>query len=340
MNKIVVRMPNWIGDAVLAGPSLRALRLRHPEAEIRAAGRPWLSDLFSGTGLVHGAVPLADGGGYRASRADGAALRAGGFDAGLLLTNSFGTALAFFLAEIPERWGYAREGRGFLLTRRVKVPADPRLHQRDYYLNLLAGLGQASGPAAPVELTVTPEERASARRALEAAGRRAGRPLVAFGVGAAYGPAKRWPAGRFAELAVRFAGDPGADVLLLGSPGESGIAEEVAAHAGRPLLDFAGRTTLREMMALLSLAGLFVTNDSGPMHIAGALGVPVTAIFGPTDPAATGPVAAPAAVVRREAPCWPCLYRTCPYDHRCMTRIEADDVFAAARPLLREAEAP
>ena len=334
--KLVVRMPNWIGDAVMALPVLESLAASGPEPdfEVWAAGEPWVGDLLPARLGVRGALTLPRTRGLKELRAATDALKAHRFEAGLLLTNSFGSALALRLAGIPERWGYARDGRGLLLTRRVpaKAGSQPR-HQRDLYLDLLSGLGfRTISPG--IGLNVSEEERAAADRTLEAAGCDLSRPLVILNPGAAYGPAKRWPAERFAELGRLFRSRAGADILLVGSAGERELAEAVAAAVGGPVMNLAGRTSLRELAALIGQGRLFVTNDTGPMHIADALGTPILALFGPTDPVVTGPGRARAAVLKIDVPCWPCLYRKCPYDHRCMTGIAPEDAFEAGRELL------
>ena len=332
--KIVVRMPNWIGDAVMALPVLGSLGASGTDIEVWAAGEPWVGDLLSPDLRVQGALTIRRDRGVKAARREAAAIRALGFDAGLLLTNSFGTALLFRLAGIPERWGYLRDARGPLLTRRVRVrdTLEPR-HQRNYYLDLLTGLG-FSASFVGSGLAVTGEESAAAERRLGAAGRDRSRPLVIINPGAAYGPAKRWPADRFAALGRLFQAKAGAEIALVGSAGEKDIARAVAGGLDRPALNLTGATSLRELVALIGLARLFVTNDTGPMHIADALGTPILAIFGPTEPAVTGPVRSRSAVLRKDVPCRPCLYRKCPYDHRCMTAIGPEEAFEAARRLL------
>jgi len=331
--KLLVRMPNWVGDAVLALPVLDALRRSQPGAELWVAGRPWIQDLIRPDGAVRGVLGVPENGGLKTLRASAADLSRHAFDAALLLTNSFASALLVTLAKIPERWGYARDLRTLLLTRPVPLPSPAGLHQADYYRHLLSSLEIEPGPR-EVRLDVSDEEARQAGQRLAGAGRPAGRPLVIFSPGASYGPAKRWPASRFAELGRLFESRTDAAIALVGAPGEEPLAAAIAAGLGRAPLDFTGRTTLRELMALAGQARVFVTNDTGPMHLANALGVAVVAVFGPTDPAATGPLSPPAAVLKKDVPCWPCLYRTCPYDHRCMQRIGAEDVFAAARPYL------
>ena len=332
--KLVVRMPNWIGDAVMALPVLGSLAASGPDIEVWAAGEPWVGDLLSPELGVRGFLPLPQPRGIKRLKAAARELETRRFDAGLLLTNSFGTALLFRLAGIPERWGYSRDRRGPLLTRRVRVKdAFETRHQRDYYLDLLAPLGFRASYSGS-GLKVTPEETVAAEKALDRAGRNRSRPLVILNPGAAYGPAKRWPADRFASLARLFQSQAGADILIVGSAGERDIADAVAAGLERPALNLAGRTSLRELIAVIGLGRLLVTNDSGPMHIADALATPILAVFGPTDPAATGPGRSRVAVLKKDVPCWPCLYRKCPYDHRCMAGIGPEEAFEAGRRLL------
>ncbi|MDD8025256.1 MAG: lipopolysaccharide heptosyltransferase II [Acidobacteriota bacterium] len=320
--KIVVRIPNWVGDAILARPALDSLAAHFPGAEIVVAAADWVRDLFG-----------REEGGPRVLTLDGKgsadALRAEAFDLGLLFTNSFGTALQFRKAGIPERWGYRRDGRGFLLTKGVKPPdsqAEPR-HHIHYYLDLLNKLGL---PTLEPELRfrLAPNERREAKALLRAQGAGDGRPLVVLNPGASYGPAKRWPAERFAALAGLLRRRE-ARIVLTGSAEEAALTAEIAAALDEPPIDLAGRTTLRSLLGIIGEAALFVTNDTGPMHLANALRVPVVAIFGPTEPRATAPFHPPATVLKKDAPCGPCLYRTCPFDHRCLRSISAEEAFQA-----------
>jgi heptosyltransferase-2 len=332
--KIIVRMPNWIGDAVLALPALATLRAAYPEAEIWIAAREWVKDLIGPRPSVQGIVALPEVRNLKSLRKAARLVKAGGFDIGLLLTNSFASALVFSLAGVRERWGYARDGRRLLLTRAVRVRETwAPLSQRDYYLALLAGLGLAP-LSGEIDLHVSAAEGKAADALLDTAGRDRSRPLVILNPGAAYGPAKRWPAERFAALAGLLRSRAGAEIALVGAPGDTSIADAIASAWDGKLLDFTGRTSLRELAGLITRARVFITNDTGPMHMANALKVPVVAIFGPTDPLRTGPFQPPSAVLKKDVPCWPCLYRACPYDHRCMTRIDPEEVFAACREFL------
>jgi heptosyltransferase-2 len=333
--KIVVRAPNWVGDAILALPAVDSLAAHFPGAEITIAAADWVREIFApepGRRAVLALPPVKSLSGLNAAAG---LLRDGGFDLAVLLTNSLGSALPFAKARIPERWGYRRDGRGPLLTRAVKPPdpqAEPR-HHLYYYLDLLTGLGLAT-VAPDLRLRVPDEERAAARAALAAEGLEAGRRLAVFNPGASYGPAKRWPAERFAALADRLAAEKGVRVVLTGAANEAGIVAEVAAAMKTRPLNLAGRTTLRRLLAVIAEAALFVSNDTGPMHMANALRVPVVAVFGPTEPRATAPFHPPAWVLKKDAPCGPCLYRKCPFDHRCMTAIGPDEAFAACAEAL------
>jgi len=332
--KIVVRTPNWVGDAVMSLPAVDAAARNFPGAEVWTAGPSWMKDLLPDEHAGR-FIPLDRTRSLGDLSRQASTIKSFRFDAGLLLTNSFGSALLFRRAGIPERWGYRRDGRGFLLTKGVpRKDGGRRVHMVRYYLDLIEGLGWKAGPP-EIRLSVRPADRDRAGKILRAAGADLSRPLAILNAGASYGPAKRWPADRFAALGRRLAESRGVGLVLTGTEEEAPLAEEISARLSRPAVNLAGRTTLGELVGTISLASLFVTNDTGPMHIANALRVPVVAVFGPTDPAVTAPFHPPAAILRKEAVCWPCLYRQCPYDHRCLAAVEVEDVFAAAVELLR-----
>lgn len=333
--KIVIRAPNWIGDSILALPAVEAVKRSSAGAEVWVAATDWVKDLFLLNGTADGVVPLGATKDFRSLKENARSLQTHGFDSGLLLTNSFGSALLFYLAKIPQRCGYATDGRGALLTARIRPEAEdiPR-HHLHYYLDLMSKLGfAASSPE--LRLTVTPTEKEAARSRLLSLGVDLDRPLVILSPGAAYGPAKRWPAERFAQLAARFQKEKGAEILIIGSSAEADIAASIHSAMERKPCVLTGQTTLPQLLDLISQAALFISNDTGPMHLANALRVPVVAIFGPTDPAVTGPFEQPSLVVKQDAPCWPCTYRKCPYDHRCMTSIPVEEVFRAGESLWR-----
>jgi lipopolysaccharide heptosyltransferase II len=331
--KIIVRAPNWVGDCVLAVPALRSLRRGFPQAGIWVAARAETGELFAVDGLADGTIVLPEDKGWRGLRPAAAKIREGSFDAGLLLANSFGSALLFYLSGIPERWGYAADGRSLLLTKPVPRPRGPaRRHHVHYYLDLVAGLGLEPLPP-EMRVGLPAADREAARVRLERLGVALSRPIVTICPGASYGPAKRWPAERFAEAAALIQERRGAEILIVGSAAEAGIAEAVRKGMQRQPHILTGATSLRELMGVISWSTLLISNDTGPLHLANALGVPVVAVFGPTDPAVTGPFAPPALVVKKDVPCWPCYYRGCPLDHRCMTLIAPGEVAAAADSL-------
>jgi len=268
------------------------------------------------------------------------------FDLAILLQNAFEAALLAWWARIPIRVGYARDGRSPLLTHAVAIDARiSRMHQAYYYLGLLTGAGlPAQGSLqAPIrdlrcDLDVRRADQEAARAMLRACGIREGERLIGVNAGAAYGGAKRWLPDRFAAVADHFAQTHGVRILVFGSIQERAIAEEVAAGMARPPVNLAGRTTLGQLMALIRECSLLITNDSGPMHLAAALGVPQVAIFGSTSDVATGPLGPRAEVLKHPVECSPCFLRECPIDLRCMTGLSAERVIEAAERRLAAAE--
>jgi heptosyltransferase-2 len=335
MMKIVIRVPNWIGDAILALPAISSLRENFPDARVWIAARDWVEDLFPADDFIQGTIPLPKLADLKSLRLSSQKLKDFNFDVGLLLANSFSSAFLFYLTRIPERWGYSSDGRSLLLTKSVPLKnKDHSDHQVNYYLNLISGLGLKTIPP-EIKLSLSQEERVAAREMLLSSGLDTAKLLVILAPGAYYGPAKRWPAPKFAELARMFQIKANAEIIIIGAQGEIDIARSIAALMEKEPWILAGKTTLRQLLGLISQAALFVTNDSGPMHIANALKIPVVAIFGPTDPRVTGPFQQPSAVIKKDVPCWPCLYRSCPYDHRCMMKIEPEEVFEASYAFLK-----
>lgn len=256
-------------------------------------------------------------------------LRRQRFDMAILFQNAIEAAVMASLAGIPKRFGYRTDGRALLLTKGVPVGRrERRLHHVRYYLHMLDNLGIPSGPAT-LRLACRKEELDWSR---ELSG---GAPVAVINPGATYGSAKRWYPRRFAEVADRLHERYGLKIVLVGSSGERPIAEEIAAAMRAPAENLAGKTSVRQMMAVVADARLVVTNDSGPMHVAAAFGVPIVALFGPTDPRTTSPWTRKAVVVRKQVFCSPCLLRHCPIDHRCMKRIAVEDVMQGVDFFLR-----
>ena len=334
--RVLVRTPNWLGDLVMALPVFTALRADQPDAVIAAGVPAALAPLVAAVGSVDEVWPVERrGDGLRHLTAEANAFRPGRFDRVLLLPNSFGSAWAARRAGIPERWGYAANWRRPLLTRAAPRPrrATPPLHLTGYYQALLRALGIE--PAAPVpRLAPTPKMAASAEALLEGAGVEGRSPLIGIAPGAAYGHAKRWLPDRYARVVTRLVQDRGAQVVLVGSGHdrdaghaiESSLASELS--TGTDVTNLIGRTDLSQLVGLLARCEGFISSDSGAMHLAAALGVRVTAIFGPTDERLTAPVGSHA-VLSHSVWCRPCFFRDCPIDHRCMTGITADQVFEA-----------
>jgi len=321
--RILVRAPNWVGDVVLSLPALRDVRSAFPASRIEVLARPWVAGLY-------GAVPEVDKVvESRGIAADAATLR-GRHDLALLLPNSFASAFALWRAGVPERWGYATDARGALLTRSCRVPASVRgRSQLYYYRAMLEGLGLAvAGP--PDASLACPEAWAERGRALLGAPG----PWIGVNPGAAYGTAKRWPPERFAAAAALVARRAGARIAIVGAGSERPLAERIAAQLGSSARILCGETTLAELVGVLRELRLLLTNDSGPMHLAAALGTPLVAVFGSTDWSETSPVSERARVVREETECAPCRLRECPIDHRCMTRVAVDRVARSALELL------
>ncbi|MEW6683063.1 MAG: lipopolysaccharide heptosyltransferase II [Nitrospirota bacterium] len=327
---LLVRAPNWIGDAVMATPTLTALRAGFPAARISVLGRSAVADVLAG----HPAVDEVVVDDHRGSHSGvlgrvrlAAEIRRRAFDTVLLLPNSFDSALAAAWARVPTRVGYRTDGRGPLLSVALPAPRRPLPHMTSYYLGLLSAWG-LDGDARAVSLAVTANERDNARERLAEWGAKSTDRIVAMNPGAAYGSAKRWPAERFAAVANRLVRD-GGFVIVLGSAAERALGDTITAGLDGRAVNAAGLTTIRDVMAILTWCRRLVTNDSGPMHLAAALGVPVTAIFGPTDPRATSPIGQRVTLLQHAVDCAPCRYRDCPIDHRCMTAVSVDEVYAA-----------
>ena len=335
--KILIRATNWVGDAIVALPALRAVRSQFPEAEITILARPYVAAIYKNQQVCDNTMFVEETGDIVSE------LRAQKFDVALLFQNAFGAAWFAWRAGIPQRIGYARDGRSLLLTKAVPVPkpGEIPLHEQYYYLELLrrAGWLDSLPTESFIRLNVPEENRERAAEFLLSAGVRPDGFRIAIGAGASYGSAKCWPPDRFAELANRLQGRAGAEVILFGTSTEAAVSSAIAAGMHRPPIDLTGKTTINDLPALLSQCHLFIGNDSGAMHVAAAVGLPVVAVFGPTDPFGTSPVTPRCSIVQEKPYCSPCFLRRCPTDHRCMTRVTPDAVEAAARQWISSMEA-
>jgi heptosyltransferase-2 len=327
--KILIRATNWVGDAIMALPALRLVRSRFPDAEITIFARPYVAAIYENQRICDKTMFV---GGKRDLLME---IRARKFDLALLLQNAFGAAFLVWQAGIPERVGYARDGRSLLLTKAVPVPKPGEIptHEQYYYLELLrrAGWLDSLPQESFIQLHVPKHNRQRAAELLLSSGAKPGGFRIAIGAGASYGSAKCWPPDRFAELANHLQAQSGAEVILFGTANEAAVSSAIIAGMRQPPIDLTGKTAIEDLPALLSQCHLFIGNDSGAMHVAAAVGLPVVAVFGPTDPFGTAPVTPRCSIVQDKPYCSPCFLRRCPTDHRCMTRITPDAVEAAAR---------
>ena len=325
VSRVIVRAPNWLGDAVMALPALAAVRRAFATRTLVLAATAPIVPLFEEiTPAAPDEILTID------REREAAQLRGARGDALLLLTNSFGSAWIARRSGVRERWGYRASGRSLLLTRGVSRPKGA-VHQIEYYLALVRGLGIDAPDRANATPAMQPSPAARARAdvLLAAAGVEPGSTIVGFAPGAAYGQAKRWPPDRVAQVIAALTRQ-GVVAVLVGARADRPTARAIESTLppGTRVVDLVGRTSLRELVGVVARCAAFVSNDSGAMHVAAALGVPLTAIFGPTDERATAP-AGRADIILRDVFCRPCMLRECPIDHRCMKRIDVDRVLSS-----------
>ncbi|MCU1266889.1 MAG: Lipopolysaccharide heptosyltransferase [Acidobacteria bacterium] len=345
LKRIVVRGANWVGDAVMTVPALRALRCLLPTAHITLATRSFAKEIFTDADFIDDLLVHDSAAGFLGGiPAQTREWRRRRFDLAILFPNSFEAAVVALLGRVPLRIGYATEKRGFLLSHPLDLPAwRNSRHESFYYLNVIAELeqlvhGQSDllKQAPSFDLSVSSNRRVDAIAFLREQGVRQGRPLLALCPGSINSRAKRWPAERYASLADRFMDELNAEVILIGSADELAVSLEVSQRMRRQPVVLTGKTDLARAVAVLSTVDLLVTNDTGPAHIAAALGRPTLVIFGPTNPVTTRPLSPEAEIVRYPPDCAPCMLRDCPIDHRCMTAISPEDIFERALKMLGE----
>jgi heptosyltransferase-2 len=324
-------------------PALRALRTLLPSAHITLATRPLARGIFEGADFIDELlVHDRSGGALKDALSQAADWRSRKFDLAILFPNSFQVALISRLARVPIRLGYASERRGFLLSHPIALP-DWRAsrHESFYYLNIIAELEQSAFATSEIlkqepagGLNVQSHSRMEAKVFLRGQGIRDGRPLVAICPGSINSRAKRWPAELFAAVADRLMSELDTDLILIGSAGELDVSQQVSEQMKRTPIVLTGKTDLERAIGILDQVDILITNDTGPAHIASALGRPTLVIFGPTNPLTTRPLASTAEILRIPPDCAPCMLRDCPIDHRCMTAITTDMVFDRAVQLL------
>jgi heptosyltransferase-2 len=347
IQRIVVRGTNWVGDAVMTIPALRELRRLFPDARITLATRGWAEGLFADVDFLDD-IQTHEGTGLRSVVQQVRQWRKRSFDLAILFPNSLETALVASLARVPIRIGYATEGRQGLLTHPLRAPEwRAEKHEVFYYLKIVAELEwllkreQSFLDSKPDgSLSVSEPRKLVAQEFLRSQGINLDKRLVALCPGSINSRAKRWPAERYAALGDKFSDKLGATVLLIGSAGETEVSLEVARQMSNQPVILTGKTDLAMLVATLSVVDLVVTNDTGPAHIASALGRPTLVIFGPTNPLTTRPFSPSGEILREPPDCAPCMLRDCPIDHRCMTAISPDAVFARAEVLLKTGVCP
>ncbi len=335
-SNFLIRGTNWIGDSVMSLAALREIRRLFPDCRISLLVKGWVAGLFRAQGLVDEILEIETN---RRSvhRVLTLPARLRGFERAILFQNAFEAALIAFLARIPERIGYRTQGRSWLLTR----GALPRIkslnrHQIYYYLDLLFQTGISpvdylndDSFRPDIHLTVPAKGMKDARGLLKESGIDGKRPVVGINPGAYYGPAKRWFTDRYARLADLLA-EAGVHVVILGASSDLQTTDEILSYAKSTPHVLTGRMDLPCLLGVLGLCNLVITNDSGPMHLAAALGTPQIALFGSTDEVATGPFSDRARVLHKHVECSPCLLRECPLDLNCFDRIEVEEVLETA----------
>ncbi len=336
---ILIRGTNWIGDAVMTLPAVRAIRNTFPGARISVLAKPWVAEIFNICKDIDEVIVFQSPGSHSGIAGKlrlAKELKARRFDTAILLQNAIEAAIITWLAGIHVRGGYNSDGRGLLLTHSVQRTEDVRkVHQIQYYLEMVKSLGCHSAEA-NVHLHPGNEyqllsEKIFSEHVIVRQGH-----IIGLAPGAAYGPAKRWFPERFAAVSDRLVEGLSAQVILFGSSEDRQTTDLVAKHAHHPLINLAGKTNLKEAIAVISRCSLFISNDSGLMHVAGALNIPTIAIFGSTNPVTTSPVGDRSIVIYKGASCSPCLKEICPTDFRCMDAISVEEVCETANGLLMQ----
>lgn len=334
---ILVRMPNWLGDLVMATPVLADLRAKWPDAEITAMCQSNVATLLTHDTSIDEVFSFKRPSGWIPHQEHWdliQTLRLGKYDLGILLTNSFSSAWWFWIGNVQNRLGYACNARSFLLNKAIPFPPGrQQQHLVITYKMLLQPLGIPVSDTSPF-LHIMQEERNAAIDLLSRYGAILGKnQIVGINPGAAYGSAKCWLPERFKEVTELLLKNPNLYIVYFGDPAGAALVNDICKEFSDRVINLAGKTSLRELMALISLCSVFLTNDSGPMHIASALNIPLVALFGSTSDVATGPYGG-GEVIHKHVECSPCYRRTCPIDFRCMKRIEVNEVYSKIEKLL------
>ncbi|MBX9924602.1 MAG: lipopolysaccharide heptosyltransferase II [Rhabdochlamydiaceae bacterium] len=339
---IIVRMPNWVGDMVMATPVLSDLRKAFPEAQLTAMCRSPISDLLQEDLAINELFSFTKT--SRLVRRDEKKnildrLRKGQYDLGIVLPNTFSSAWWFWQGDVKIRIGYDGAGRRALLSHPLEKPQNiDKQHLISTYKHLLTPLGLAVSDTKP-RLYLKEKEVEQAKILLSQHGVKSHHKIVGINPGAAYGSAKCWLPERFREVTTRLLQDKDVIIVYFGDLITSNLVKEVCQGLSTRVVNMAGLTSLRELACLISLCNVLLTNDSGPMHIAGALNTPIVALFGSTSSIVTGPWQE-STVIQKHVECAPCYRRTCPIDFRCMKQIEVQEVVQAIEVVLNKSSSP
>lgn len=339
IKKILIRTPNWVGDAVMSTPFIKAVRKNFSNADISLLSKPWVSSVYENNPHIDQIITYDDSGRHKGFL--GKARLAGdiakeGFDLSLLLQNAFEAALITWMSSIPMRLGYDTDGRRIFLTHPIhRYESLKKLHQIDYYLEILKNAGFSSVDS-DMEIFISDDEKNKAIRFLKNIGCTENSLIIGINPGAAFGTAKRWFPERFSQVCNKLKKSMESFFLIFGSPGEKELGEKISRSIGSHCINLCGQTSLREAISLIELCNFFLTNDSGLMHVAAALHIPQIAIFGPTDHTTTSPRNSNSHIIRIPVKCSPCMKQDCPTDHRCMDVISADNVYEMASKILME----
>ncbi len=329
----LIRMPNWIGDLVMATPVLSDLRAAFPKASITAMCKKPLCDLLEKDEAIDELFcftrPTSSFSRREEYRDIIAKIRAGKYDVGILLTNSFSSAWWFWQGNVKRRIGYSAHFRKMLLTDPLRF-SEEKEHQLITYKKILSPLG-ISVSQTPPRLYLAEKEIEESKTLLYQRGYIKGKKLIGINPGAAYGSAKCWPPERFRALAMRLLLETDAFVIFFGDAATASLVKEISQGLPERVIDLAGVTSLRELACIIKDCSVLVTNDSGPMHMGAALNVPLVALFGSTDEELTGPYGKEKSVIRKKVKCSPCFKRVCPIDFPCMKGISVDEVIERVR---------
>jgi heptosyltransferase II len=332
LKKILLRAPNWVGDSAVASPAMRAIRAKFPDAEITVMVRPSVTGVFASADFVDHVWTEPRPAGIREWFRIALEVRRRRFDMAVLFPNSFESAAMVFIGGVRQRIGYSMDSRGWMLTRRI--PGEKRkVHHVNYYLELAKAVSaDVSNPT--MQMTARAEDRAKARKLLAASGIPSDKDFMVLSPGAAFGAAKRWGDHQFAAAADTLAEEFKLAVVIIGSEGERSISDSIRNFMKVPPVILNGKTSLETLIGLIAESKLMLGNDSGPVHLASALGIPAVAVFGATDYIVAAPYGPRGRAVHVPVECSPCWLRECPIDHRCMTRVSPEMVCDAAREVL------